>query len=203
MEKVHRAWVPPDPTTRHLQYWERQGHPRVFICYRSGVEDDVDLAHLLYDSASMSYGKESIFLASESIPPAARFSPIINAALEHSVLLVPIIGKNWAESLPTTDTNRGHPWVVHEVATALRMGKMILPVMAINDHRIRDEVPSEIAEITEYQTISCSLEDGGDFVPRVDKVVRMMAFLAPQLLDAPPRFNYLTTKPTGTPLDPK
>jgi hypothetical protein len=185
-----------NPTERHLRYWERMGGPSVFISYRSGVEDDVDLAQLLYNDAAMSYGREAIFLASRSIPPATKFSPIINAALKQSVLFVPIIGKEWAGSLLPTDTQKGHPWVVHEVATALRMGKIVLPVMAINNHRIPGDVPPEICEISDYQTINCSLEDGDDFMPRVKEIVLRMGFLAPNLLDKPMHFNYLAADST-------
>ena len=199
---MKKAPNPLDPTERHLGYWEREGHPSVFICYRSGVADDVDLAQLLYTSATLRYAREAIFLASRSIPPATRFSPVINAALEHAVLFVPIIGRDWAESLPASGANKGHPWVVHEVATALKMGKMILPVMTINNHRIRGDMPPEIAGITDYQTINCSLEDGGDFVPRVEEVVKRMAFLAPQLLDAPMGFDYLAANPAWLGHDP-
>lgn len=183
----------PNPTERHLRYWDREGGPSVFISYRSGKEDDGDVAQLLYTEAAMLYDPAAIFLASRSIPPATKFSPIINAALKHSTLFVPIIGKDWAESLPPTDTQKGHPWVMHEVATALRMGKIILPVMAINNHRIPGDIPLEICEIADYQTINCSLEDGGDFVPRVEEIVLRMGFLAFNLLDKPMRYNYLAT----------
>lgn len=111
---------------------------------------------------------------------------------------MPIIGRGWAESLPTTDTKKGHPWVVHEVATALELGKMVLPVMGISNHRIPGAIPPEISEIADCQTINCSLEEGSDFVPRVEDVVLRMGFLAPKLLDRPMDFNYLTADPVFT-----
>jgi hypothetical protein len=143
-----------DPTGRSLvAYWERFGYPEVFISFRSKRDADMQGAGFVYHSLVREFGFNTPFCSEYSIPAGAYAETVMNAALQHAQVLAVIVGPGWADSLETRQDQRGHPWVIHEVATALDRHMSILPVMITNRRRIEGNLPPRIAPVAGFQTI--------------------------------------------------
>ena len=102
----------------------------IFINFRSGDGDWA--AKLIKESLTRSFGKDTVFLDSDSIPLAARYPDILTERARTCDVMLALVGPRW---LSGTGPD-GRPllfadgdWVRREIATALAAGRSVATVL--------------------------------------------------------------------------
>lgn len=68
--------------------------PTIFISYRRS--DSQDITGRIHDHLSREYGRESVFIDVDNIPPGVDFQDHINRVVTNCDVLLPIIGPAWS-----------------------------------------------------------------------------------------------------------
>lgn len=132
---------------------------KIFISYRrsdSAAGYAMGLAQHLRDE----FGDARVFRDVRSIPPGVEFGDFIRQSLSRCVVLLVVIGRRWA----TETDEHGYPrlhqpgdWVRLEVATALRQGIRVVPVLVGGaDLPKADELPDDLQPLLARNAISLS-----------------------------------------------
>lgn len=104
----------------------------IFISYRRS--DAPHAAGRLNDALSREFGDQLVFRDMEDIEAGVDFTERLNKALASCKVLLVLIGDTWLNTpgAPGTHVRRldnPHDWVRQEVATALRRGIRVIPVL--------------------------------------------------------------------------
>ncbi|MEU7737350.1 toll/interleukin-1 receptor domain-containing protein [Streptomyces griseus] len=146
--------------------------PRVFLSFRK--RDSRWMRERVYRALSDRLGAEEIFKSSESIPPGADFAEVLVNQAAACRLMCVLIGPGWLDARSEDGVrllDRAHDWVRLEIATALRAGNRVIPVLLGDATTLPDasELPVEIAELGRMQFLrvpethlTAGLEDLGD-----------------------------------------
>ncbi len=110
----------------------------------------------VYRALSDRLGAEEIFKSSESIPPGADFAEVLVNQAAACKLMCVLIGPGWLDARSEDGVrllDRAHDWVRLEIATALRAGNRVVPVLLGDATMLPDvsELPVEIAELGRLQ----------------------------------------------------
>ena len=111
----------------------------VFISYRR--DDTAASAGRLYDRLVARYGKRRVFRDVDAIPLATDFRQAIAAAMNSCDALIAVIGRDWLsvkDDLGRPRIQDPRDWVRLEIATALQMGKVVIPIL-VEDARMPSE----------------------------------------------------------------
>ena len=102
---------------------------KVFISYRR--DDAAGFSHAIHDRLVEFLPDERVFIDVHGIETGADFSKRLEAALAQCVVLLVLIGKRWAGSDESGGSRLQDPqdWVRLEVASALRRGITVIPVL--------------------------------------------------------------------------
>jgi TIR domain len=148
--------------------------PKIFISYRR--EDSNYLSGIIATRLTSVFGKGSIVLDVDNIPPGQDFRDYIKCELETCDLLVAVIGKNW---LKVRDEG-GRPrlenpsdWVRLELEAALgRESKIpVIPVLLDNVPPPKaEQLPATLRELAYRQAFS--VRPPSDFDQDVEKLIR-------------------------------
>ena len=101
----------------------------IFISYRR--EDSAGDTSRLVSSLKQFISGERIFIDTEAIPYGDDFTKVIRNSVKQCDVQLVIIGKKWMQPLQDgsnalmAETN----WVRIEIATALKQGKIVIPVL--------------------------------------------------------------------------
>ncbi|MEU6630125.1 toll/interleukin-1 receptor domain-containing protein [Streptomyces parvus] len=128
--------------------------PRVFLSFRK--RDSRWMRERVYRALSERLGAEEIFKSSESIPPGADFAEVLGSQAAACKLMCVLIGPEWLDARNEDGVrllDRDHDWVRVEIATALRAGNRVVPVLLGDATMLPDasELPAEIAELGRLQ----------------------------------------------------
>ncbi|ROV69000.1 toll/interleukin-1 receptor domain-containing protein [Streptomyces globisporus] len=128
--------------------------PRVFLSFRK--RDSRWMRESVYRALSDRLGAEEIFKSSESIPPGADFAEVLVNQAAACKLMCVLIGPGWLDARSEDGVrllDRAHDWVRLEIATALRAGNRVVPVLLGDATMLPDvsELPVEIAELGRLQ----------------------------------------------------
>ncbi len=110
----------------------------------------------VYRALSERLGAEEIFKSSESIPPGADFTEVLVSQAAACKLMCVLIGPEWLDARNEDGVrllDRDHDWVRLEIATALRAGNRVVPVLLGDATMLPDasELPAAIAELGRLQ----------------------------------------------------
>jgi formylglycine-generating enzyme required for sulfatase activity len=103
---------------------------KIFISYRR--DDSAGMAGRLHDRLATKFGRQAIFMDVDSIQPGRNFANELDKQVASCDVFLPIIGPNW---LDAKDENghrrleRADDFVRLEIASALRRGRMVIPVL--------------------------------------------------------------------------
>jgi len=129
---------------------------RVFISYRRG--DASQLAGDIRRCLSAVIPDVAIFLDLQTIQPGDDFSDTIFRNIESADLFILLVSPSWIASIQ--DSNRTtEDWVKMEVETALRLGKVIIPVVADSGESFYElELPKSISRLKSFNCIELQPE---------------------------------------------
>jgi hypothetical protein len=102
---------------------------QVFISYRR--DDSAGYARAIYDAVSRTFGHERVFIDVDDILPGLPFVDVLKQAVGAAPVLLVLIGPRWQgqrDGAPPRLHDAGD-MVRHEVATGLRSGARLIPVL--------------------------------------------------------------------------
>ncbi|MFD3741012.1 toll/interleukin-1 receptor domain-containing protein [Streptomyces sp. NPDC058629] len=128
--------------------------PRVFLSFRK--PDSRWMRDRVYRALSERLGADEIFKSGQSIPPGADFAEILRRQAAECELMCVLIGPGWLDARGEDGVrllDRDHDWVRVEIATALRAGNRVVPVLLGDATPLPDAstLPAVIAELAALQ----------------------------------------------------
>ncbi|MDF3149659.1 MULTISPECIES: toll/interleukin-1 receptor domain-containing protein [unclassified Streptomyces] len=128
--------------------------PRIFLSFRK--PDSRWMRDRVYRALSDRLGANEIFKSGQSIPPGADFAEILRRQAAECELMCVLIGPRWLDARGEDGVrllDRAHDWVRLEIATALRAGNRVVPVLLGDATMLPDAsaLPAEIAELARLQ----------------------------------------------------
>jgi TIR domain len=155
--------------------------PRVFLSFRKA--DSRWMRDRVYRALAERFGAGAIFKSGESIPAGADFAQILRRQAAECELMLVLIGPDWLDvggNDGSRAIDRDHDWVRVEIATALKAGNRVVPVL-LGDATMLPEaavLPAEIADLARLQFLrvpETHLEQG------LDHLCTAMTALLPDL----------------------
>jgi TIR domain len=152
------------------------GVSRIFISYRS--LGDEFAAALIYDGLCEELGKESVFLASRSIPAGSPFQEVLWRELRACQALLAVIGPDWLSVSEGSRRLLDNPkdFVRREIAMALDMNRRVIPVLLGNTPMPKKEqLPKKIARLAEQQWLQLNVRTApSDIAHLVEELKAML-----------------------------
>ena len=131
----------------------------VFLSYRRGPGAS-EAAGRLHDRLQSRYGESAVFMDVDTVRPGMDFVDAIQTAVDSSNALVAIVDPNWA--VDARGRNRiaeATDYVRLEVATALRRGVRVIPVLVLGAQMpTADALPPDLQPLTRRQAVVLSHE---------------------------------------------
>ena len=154
---------------------------QVFLNYRT-TDEPVAVA-MLDQVLSERFGEAAVFLASKSIPLGVDWEQEMFAAVEKSTALLALVGRNWLDAKDGEGRRRlddPSDFVRREIATALSMGKQVIPVLlGVERKTLREaDLPADITELTRRQSIKIAIHSAQ---PDIDQLVSKLRHQIPEL----------------------
>jgi Tol biopolymer transport system component len=146
---------------------EHYDTPSVFVSYRR--DDEPWLSQLVVDDLRRAFGNERVFYDLASLGPGATVSAEIDRALGGVTVVVAVVGPRWGGE------GGGHPrlfneddWVRREIATALRLGVPVIPVLVGETPMpTAGDLPADVASIADKNAIGMSPAGRDDAIRRL------------------------------------
>ena len=128
--------------------------PRVFLSFRKA--DSRLLRDRVYQAMADRFGAGEIFKSGRSIPAGADFAGVLRRQAAECELMLVLIGPAWLDISDDDGKrllDRPHDWVRVEIATALRAGNRVIPVLLGDATMLPDgpALPDEIAGLARLQ----------------------------------------------------
>lgn len=129
--------------------------PIIFINYRH--DESSEFARRLHETLSRRFGARHVFWDSQAIEGGADFSEAIRDALNSSIVLVAVVGRNWLarKSDGKRRLDEAHDYVRSEIASALgQVGTRVMPVL-VEHASIPDvkDLPEDLKRLATYHWI--------------------------------------------------
>lgn len=143
----------------------------IAISYRR--EDSRPVTGRLYDRLQTKFGRDSVFMDFDAIPPGVDFREYIKRTIARSDLVIAMIGPNWlgekADRSRRIDDETD--FVRLEIAYALQHGIPVIPVL-INDTEMPppEKLPADIAGLAFRNAVN--LDTGIDFHHHTDRLIK-------------------------------
>ncbi|HEV8691995.1 MAG TPA: toll/interleukin-1 receptor domain-containing protein, partial [Ideonella sp.] len=148
----------------------------IFISYRRA--DSRHAAGRLADELGAAFGEANIFRDIEGIEIGVNFELALERALGACVVMLVLIGPQWLDARDEAGKRRldqPKDWTRQEIATALKRGIPVVPVLLEGTPLPRaDQLPEDLSELVNRQQYE--LSDGhwrGDVQTLVDKLARV------------------------------
>jgi hypothetical protein len=148
----------------------------IFISYRRA--DSRHAAGRLADELAAAFGERNIFRDIEAIDIGVNFETALERALGDCVVMLVLIGPHWLDARDAAGNRRLEKegdWTRQEVATALRRGIPVVPVL-LEDTPLpkADQLPADLCELASRQQFSLSdARWRGDVQALVEKLARI------------------------------
>jgi TIR domain len=130
--------------------------PRIFISYRR--EESADVSGRISDFLERRFGAHAVFRDVNAILAGSNFVKALQRALDDAQVVLVIIGPHWMDLREPNGARRidlPTDYVRYEVATALRAGKLVVPIL-IDGARLPTvaELPPELAALAQTSPIT-------------------------------------------------
>ena len=165
----------------------------LFISYRRS--DAAGHAATLRSALAERYGRDQVFIDIESLAPGAAFGQQLNETVKSCSWMLVVIGPRW---LSASDA-QGHrriddpdDWIRNEIATALRLGKVVVPVLVDGAHLpSSNELPVDIRDLARRQAFEIRVD-------RFERDISGLFLVLDPLLGQPTWWNRLFGKRVAT-----
>jgi hypothetical protein len=125
----------------------------VFVSYRRS--DTQGEAGRLTDTLENLLDAACVFRDTDDIAAGEAFDAVLNGELAGTRAVVVLIGKHWLPELTTRLGGHEPDYVRMEVATALRLGKQVIPVLLQGaELPSAEQLPHDLRGLVSHQTIS-------------------------------------------------
>lgn len=160
----------------------------VFISYRRS--DTTGEAGRLADSLESLLGADCVFRDADDIEAGDDFEDVLKRELADTQVIVVLIGKKWLAELSSRLSRPERDFVHIEIATALRLGKRVIPVLLQGaDLPAATALPDDLRALLNRQALSLRDEawtqDAGRLADAIGRpyawgllVLRAIAFAA-------------------------
>ncbi len=142
---------------------------KIFINYRRA--DNPDFVERIRDWFAWTYGRDSVFMDFDTIPPFTPFADFIRDKVRECDVLVAIIGPRWMDLLrERVEQGDDEDYVQLEIRLALEEGKPIAPICIKNapPPRARD-LPNPLRPMLEYNM--AKLDAGRHFLDNIEMLI--------------------------------
>jgi len=161
---------------------------RIFINYRR--QDTEGYVGRLYDHLTQHFERGDIFMDVDSISPGADFVKTLEDAVAACDVFIAMIGPQWLTITDNGGTRRLDQWndfVRIEIASALKQGKLVIPVL-VGRARMPSpaELPEDLTTLARRNAIELSHQR---FIYDVEKLVKTIKETVPAAPSFKPRAN--------------
>jgi hypothetical protein len=141
---------------------------KIFINYRH--IDHPDFVERLRDWFALRYGRDSVFMDFDTIPPFTRFADHIRKRVTECDVLVAVIGPLWLDLLRERIDHPEDDYVRLEIVQALQEGKLIAPI-CIKGARVprSSELPPDLRPMLDYNV--AHLNSGRAFLDSIENTL--------------------------------
>ena len=133
---------------------------RIFLSYRR--DDAMGYSLLLYDRLNRYFGRGSVFMDVDTIPPGLDFLRVIEREVSACNVLIALIGKQWlaiTDALGQRRIAQSDDYVQLEIAIALERGIPVIPVLLRGALMpTADQLPDALKPLARRQAVSLSDE---------------------------------------------
>lgn len=149
---------------------------KIFISYRR--EDSADVAGRIFDHLERRFGRDRLFLDVDAIPYGDDFRRRIDEALNHTGVLLAIIGDRWLGPADQAGASRRlddpDDYVSIEISSALKRGIPVVPVL-VGEAQMPGvaELPARLAELP-YRN-AAEVRSGRDFFFQINRLIDAIA----------------------------
>jgi TIR domain/Transglycosylase associated protein len=171
----------------------------IFISYRR--DESAGYAGRIADTFDEHFGEDRVFRDIDSIEPGLDFAEAIEHAVDHSEVLIVVIGRDWLTATDATGQRRlenPDDYVRLEIANALRHNIRVIPLLVQGASMpSADELPDELAPLTRrnaFELHDASWKEEVDhLITTLDKVLgRRRKGLRHRLVgESPPRNSFV------------
>lgn len=144
----------------------------IFLSYRR--QDSADMCDRLSDHLTRRYGADAVFRDTTTIMAGSEFPVALHHALEDCRVVIVLIGPDWLDVRDARGLRRlddPADWVRIEVATGLREGKLVIPVLARGARLpAAHELPEDLRLLAQCQPVM--LRSGPAFQQDVEALYR-------------------------------
>ena len=155
--------------------------PRVFLSFRKA--DSRWMRDRVYQALADRFGAGEIFKSGDSIPAGAEFAEILLRQAAECELMFVLIGPGWLDARGDDGAlllDRAHDWVRVEIATALKAGNRVVPVLLGDATMLpsASSLPDEIVDLARLQFLRVAETH---LVDELDRLCAAMTALLPDL----------------------
>jgi hypothetical protein len=146
---------------------------KIAISYRR--DDSMDITGRIFDRLTHRYGRESVFLDIDSIPPGIDFRDHLQESLDNVDVLMVVVGPRW-KGVDRNGATRIHSetdYVRTEVEIALKRNIAVVPLL-VGGSEMPDpgELPESIRTFAYRNAVE--IDSGRDFDHHMDGLIRAM-----------------------------
>jgi TIR domain len=171
---------------------------KIFHSYRR--QDSAGVTGRIFDRLRAHFVDNAVFMDIDSIPFGEDFREHIDAAVGQADLVLAVIGPRWSGKTEASRRIDDPRYFVRiEIESALQRGITVIPVL-LDRTRMPTEaaVPPSLANMTFRKAIE--VDQGRDFHPHVDRLIRAIEFHFQRLKFAGTRPPSQASKPAPKPL---
>jgi hypothetical protein len=141
---------------------------KIFLSYRRA--DHPDFVERIRDWFAWKYGRDSIFMDFDTIPPFTRFADFIREKVSECDVLIAVIGPQWLDLLNQRMSESEEDYVRVEIRLALEEGKPIAPICikGASSPR-RKDLPLDLQAMMDYNM--AHLNSGRHFLDHIERTV--------------------------------
>lgn len=141
---------------------------KIFFSYRRS--DHADFVERVRDWFAWRYGRDSVFMDFDTIPPFTRFADFIRQKVAECDVLVAVIGPRWMDTLRERLSDSEDDYVRIEIRLALEEGKPIAPICikGAQAPRRRD-LPPDLQPMMDYHV--AYLDAGRHFLDNIEPIL--------------------------------
>lgn len=146
---------------------------RIFISYRR--KDALAVAARLFERLEAHFGKDTVFMDIDTIPPGVDFRKFIADSVAKAAVVLTLIGDTWLAASDGQLRRLDDPndFVRIEIESALSHGVLLIPVLIAGTPMPRSAaLPTSLGALTQLHAYS--IDPGRDFNIHVDRLIRRL-----------------------------